>query len=387
MNYTVLQLKDKSLKSIHRRHPWVFSGGIFTDTKELRAGDKVQISDRSGRILGTGHFGDRSIAVRLLSFDDSNINAVFYHEKLQNALDVRLSIGLPAVETDAFRLIHGEGDGLPGLIIDIYRKSAVVQTHSAGMSRDIDSIKEAISGITGLQIEETIHISAETKSKGTWDNEKSEGSEFLENGHLFYANWKDGQKTGFFIDQRENRALLGSLSKGKKVLNAFSYTGGFSVYALKAGASLVHSLDSSQGALDLGEKHLKMNGLSDSLHVSIQADALDFFSKGDVEDYDIIVLDPPAFAKHRSARHRAVQAYKRLNAMAMKKAKKGSLLFTFSCSQVVTPELFAHTIAAAAMETGRSMRILRHLHQPPDHPVGIYHPEGEYLKGLLLRID
>ncbi len=180
---------------------------------------------------------------------------------------------------------------------------------------------------------------------------------------------------------------MGSLSRDKKVLNAFSYTGGFSVYALKAGAEMVHSLDSSRGALDLGEEHLKMNDLSDSRHESIQADALDFFSKGNIEEYDIIVLDPPAFAKHRSARHRAVQAYKRLNAMAMKKAKKGSLLFTFSCSQVVTPELFAHTIAAAAMETGRSMRILRHLHQPPDHPVGIYHPEGEYLKGLLIRID
>ncbi len=387
MNYTVLQLKDKSLKSIHRRHPWVFSGGIFTDTHKLIEGDKVQISDRSGKILGTGHFGDRSIAVRLLSFHDEEINSAFYREKLQNALDMRLSIGLPSAETDAFRLVHGEGDGLPGLIIDIYRKSAVIQTHSGGMSRDIDLIQEAISGLSGLQIDETIHISAETKSQGDLDSEKSEGSEFLENGHRFYANWKDGQKTGFFIDQRENRALLGSLSKGKKVLNAFSYTGGFSVYALKAGAELVHSLDSSRGALDLGEEHLKMNDLSESKHESIQADALEFFSKGDVEEYDIIVLDPPAFAKHRSARHRAVQAYKRLNAMAMKKAKKGSLLFTFSCSQVVTPDLFSHTIAAAAMETGRSMRTLRHLHQPPDHPVGIYHPEGEYLKGLLLRID
>jgi len=306
---------------------------------------------------------------------------------LQNALDVRLTIGLPSADTDAFRLIHGEGDGLPGLIIDVYRKSAVIQTHSGGMSRDIDLIKKAVAELSGLVINESIHISAETKSQGTWDTGQSEGSEFLENGHRFYANWKDGQKTGFFIDQRENRALLGSLSKGKKVLNAFSYTGGFSVYALKAGAELVHSLDSSRGALDLGEEHLNMNDLSDFKHESIQADALDFFSKGEVEDYDIIVLDPPAFAKHRSARHRAVQAYKRLNALAMKKAKKGSLLFTFSCSQVVTPDLFAHTIAAAAMETGRSMRILRHLHQPPDHPVGIYHPEGEYLKGLLLRID
>jgi 23S rRNA (cytosine1962-C5)-methyltransferase len=255
------------------------------------------------------------------------------------------------------------------------------------MSGDYELIKEAISGLAGIIIDETIHISAETKSQGTWNTDQSEGSEFLENGHRFYANWKEGQKTGFFIDQRENRALLGSLSKGKKVLNAFSYTGGFSVYALKAGAEMVNSLDSSRGALDLGEEHIRMNDLNESSHESIQAEALEFFSKEEVGEYDIIVLDPPAFAKHRSARHRAVQAYKRLNAMAMKKAKKGSLIFTFSCSQVVTPDLFAHTIAAAAMETGRNMRILRHLHQPPDHPVGIYHPEGEYLKGLLLRID
>ncbi|MFT6997809.1 MAG: 23S rRNA (cytosine1962-C5)-methyltransferase [Cryomorphaceae bacterium] len=387
MNYTILQLKDKSLNSIHRRHPWVFSGGIFTDTKNLQEGDKVQIADRFGKILGTGHFGARSIAVRLLSFGDVEINSAFYKEKLQNALDVRLSIGLPSTETDAFRLIHGEGDGLPGLIIDVYRKSAVIQTHSGGMSGDYELIKEAISGLAGIIIDETIHISAETKSQGTWNTDQSEGSEFLENGHRFYANWKEGQKTGFFIDQRENRALLGSLSKGKKVLNAFSYTGGFSVYALKAGAEMVNSLDSSRGALDLGEEHIRMNDLNESSHESIQAEALEFFSKEEVGEYDIIVLDPPAFAKHRSARHRAVQAYKRLNAMAMKKAKKGSLIFTFSCSQVVTPDLFAHTIAAAAMETGRNMRILRHLHQPPDHPVGIYHPEGEYLKGLLLRID
>lgn len=347
----------------------------------------MHIADRSGRVLGTGHFGQRSIAVRLLSFDNVEIDAAFYQEKLQNALNVRLTLGLPSSNTDAFRLIHGEGDGLPGLIIDVYRKSAVIQSHNGGMEKDIDMIKEAIKGLSGLSIEETIHISAETKNNGTWDKNQSEGSEFLENGHRFYANWKDGQKTGFFIDQRENRALLGSLSKGKKVLNAFSYTGGFSVYALKAGAEMVHSLDSSRVALDLGEEHLKMNDLSESNHESIQAEALEFFSKGEVSQYDIIVLDPPAFAKHRSARHKAVQAYKRLNAMAMKKAKKGSLLLTFSCSQVVTPDLFAHTIAAAAMETGRNMRILRHLHQPPDHPVGIYHPEGEYLKGILLQID
>lgn len=387
MNYPILQLKDKSLNSIRRRHPWVFSGGIATDTRTLTEGEKVRVADRTGRILGTGHFGKRSIAVRLLSFSDEEINATLYHKRLQNALDTRLSIGLPSASTNAFRLVHGEGDGLPGLIVDVYRKSAVIQTHNGGMVNDLEMIKEAIRKLDGLKIDETIHISSETKSGEAWNDDQSEGSEFLENGHLFYANWKEGQKTGFFIDQRENRALLGTLSTGKKVLNAFSYTGGFSVYALKAGAEMVHSLDSSRRALDLGEEHLKMNGLNEANHESIQAEALEFFSKGDVGEYDITVLDPPAFAKHRSARHRAVQAYKRLNAMAMKKAKKGSLLLTFSCSQVVSPDLFAHTIAAAAMETERNVRILRHLHQPSDHPVSIYHPEGEYLKGLLLRID
>jgi len=387
MSYPVLTLKDKSLKSIRRRHPWVFSGGLNNAESDLSEGDKVYIADRKGKILGTGHYGSRSIAVRLLSFKEEQIGHEFYSAKIQNALDARRAMNLPSPETEAFRLIHGEGDELPGLIVDIYRNTAVIQTHSGGMSRDVEAIEKAVVALDGVHIKECIHISAEAKSQKTWDDKHSEGGEFLENGHLFYANWKEGQKTGFFIDQRENRALLGSLSKGKKVLNAFSYSGGFSIYALKAGAATVHSLDSSKTALDLGEKHLNMNDLNMENHLSIQADAMEFFRNEEVAEYDIIVLDPPAFAKHRSARHRAVQAYKRLNALAMKKAKKGSLLMTFSCSQVVTPDLFTHTIAAAAMETGRSMRILRHLHQPPDHPVGIYHPEGEYLKGLLLRID
>jgi 23S rRNA (cytosine1962-C5)-methyltransferase len=387
MNYPVLTLKDKSLKSIRRRHPWVFSGGLDHTEIELKEGDKVFIADRKGKILGTGHYGQRSIAVRLLSFKETELDADFYGKKIQNSFDTRRVLNLPSSLTDAFRLVHGEGDELPGLIIDIYRDKAVIQTHSNGMAKDFNAIEKALFSVEGLEVDECIHISADSKQQPMWNSEKSEGTEFLENGHLFYANWKEGQKTGFFIDQRENRALLGSLSNGKKVLNAFSYTGGFSIYALKAGAAAVHSLDSSRGALDLGEEHLKMNNLNPENHQSIQADAMEFFRQENVADYDIIVLDPPAFAKHRSARHRAVQAYKRLNALAMKKAKKGSLLMTFSCSQVVTPDLFANTIAAAAMETGRSMRILRHLHQPPDHPIGIYHPEGEYLKGLLLRID
>ena len=385
MDYPIIKLKDKSLKSIRRKHPWVFSGGIYSDMSGLSEGEKVCIADSKNNILGTGHFGQRSIAVRLLSFNQSAIDADFYQKKLQNALETRRFIDLPSEETNAFRLVHGEGDQLPGLVIDVYANCAVVQTHSSGMSQDFSLIEKGLKSLDGIDFDHVIHISAE-KNRGQ-SVLPVEGTEFLENGHTFFANWAKGQKTGFFIDQRENRALLGSLAHGKKVLNAFSYTGGFSIYALKAGAESVHSLDSSEMALKLGEEHLQMNSIAGEKHQSIQADALRFFSEAKVDLYDIIVLDPPAFAKHRSARHKAVQAYKRLNAMTMKKAKAGSLLFTFSCSQVVTPELFEHTIAAAAMETGRDVRVLKHLHQPPDHPVSIYHPEGEYLKGFLLRID
>jgi len=385
MDYPILKLKEKSIKSIKRRHPWVFSGAISSDMSELSEGEKVCIADGRGNILGTGHFGKRSIAIRLLSFEHTILDENFYQLKLQNALDTRTLLGLPSSHTDAFRLVHGEGDQLPGLVIDVYANYAVVQTHSAGMDNDFPLIEKSLRQLTGVQIAEIIKVSAE--KNGSDHVFSKDGTEITEHGHKFYANWAKGQKTGFFIDQRENRALLGSLSKGKKVLNTFSYTGGFSIYALKAGATHVHSLDSSSLALKLGEEHVRMNNLSEDKHESIQADALSFFGEADVAAYDIIVLDPPAFAKHRSARHKAIQAYKRLNSMAIKKAKSGTLLMTFSCSQVVTPDLFEHTIASAAMDTRRSVRVLRHLHQPADHPVSIYHPEGEYLKGLLLRID
>jgi 23S rRNA (cytosine1962-C5)-methyltransferase len=387
MSYPLLTIKDKSLKSIQRKHPWVFSGGVESDLSAYTDGDKVLVANRKGKVLGTGHFGDRSIAVRLLSFGDALIDAEFYAQKLQNALESRLQMNLPSEKTNGFRLVHGEGDQLPGLIIDIYATAAVVQTHSSGMARDFEIIKEALLGLSGVELETVVHISAENNQKETSADSIGGGIDFLENGHRFHSNWATGQKTGFFIDQRENRAFLGSISKGKKVLNAFSYTGGFSVYALMAGASEVHSLDSSAKALELGEKHVAMNGLSEDRHKSIQADALKHIATEEMSEYDIVVLDPPAFAKHRSARHRAVQAYKRLNAKAMSKMKSGSILMTFSCSQVVTPDLFENTIAAAAMETRRSVRILKHLHQPADHPTSIYHPEGEYLKGLALRID
>lgn len=387
MNYPVLRLKEKSLKSLKRRHPWIFSGGLFDFSSDLREGDKVKISDSKGRILGTGHYGERSIAVRILSFSDCEIHEGFYRDKLENAAFTRKLIGLPNRETNAYRLVHGEGDGLPGLIIDVYDRLAVVQTHSQGMSNDYPLIHAALKSSKGIELDQCVHLSAEKGVVEEYQDDVQGEVGFLENGMHFYSNWQTGQKTGFFLDQRDNRALLGSLSKGKNVLNAFSYTGGFSVYALKAGAAEVHSLDSSAPALELGERHVELNSVKPNLHQSIKANALDYFKDADLSQYDIMVIDPPAFAKHRSARHKAIQAYKRLNAAAFKKAKEGGLIMTFSCSQVVTPDLFHHTVASAAMEAGRSMRVLKHLRQPPDHPVSIYHPEGEYLKGLLVKVD
>lgn len=385
MEYKIIRLKDKSLKSLKRRHPWVFSGGILNASSELEEGEKVWVADSKGRILGTGQYGHRSIAVRMLSFEKKIIDTDFYTKKFKNAAETRKLLGIPNTQTTAYRLIHGEGDGLPGLIVDIYDKLAVVQSHSRGMAMDFELIANALR--SNLKVDHVAHTSAEKGVETPDFTGIPEEIEFLENGNRFLSNWKKGQKTGFFLDQRDNRHLLGTLSKEKKVLNAFSYTGGFSVYALGAGATEVHSLDSSASALALSEKHVELNGLPTEKHRTIQADALEFFKNEDLSAYDILVIDPPAFAKHRSARHRAVQAYKRLNAAAMKKAKSGSLILTFSCSQVVTPDLFENTITAAAVEVGKNVRVLKHLHQPADHPVSIFHPEGEYLKGLLLKVD
>jgi 23S rRNA (cytosine1962-C5)-methyltransferase len=386
MNYPTLQVKDKSLKSLERKHPWVFSGGLNIPSQPIEDGSPVFLT-KGKKVLATGHYANGSIAVRILDFSEKIIDKHFYEDKIGKAIKLRSNLDLPSDKTNAFRLIHGEGDGLPGLIVDIYGEYAVIQMHSSGMHRDLPLIRKALekheiakffiplSAEKGAQIEIPEHLADET--------------EILEHGLKFKVNWATGQKTGFFLDQRENRRLLGEFSKGKKVLNAFSYTGGFSIYALANGAREVHSLDSSKKATAGCEAHVALNGFDPSRHRAITEDALRYLSAEQMrkEAYDLIVLDPPAFAKHRSARHKAVQAYKRINALAMKTIAPGGILFTFSCSQVVTPDLFNHTIASAAMETGRNIRILQHLHQPPDHPVSIFHPEGEYLKGLLLQVE
>lgn len=382
--YRTIELK-RGKQSVNRKHPWIFSGALHNIPRDIPEGEKVCVVDESGATVVTGHFAKGSIAVRALAFGPAVVDDNFYTEKIQNAFSLRESLGLVGGEsTNAYRLIHGEGDGIPGLVIDIYNGVAILQSHSAGVSADVEQISKGLKNVLGDSLSE---ISLKNVEKNETKGSPAE-AEITEHGHRFVVDYVTGQKTGFFIDQRENRKLLGSYANGKKILNAFSYTGGFSVYALSGGASEVHSLDSSKSALATLEKNLEINAFTKANHKSIGADALEYLNSDEASEaeYDIIVLDPPAFAKHRSARHRAIQAYKRLNARAMKILKPGSLLFTFSCSQVVTPELFNHTIAAAAIESGKDIRILHHLHQPADHPVSIFHPEGEYLKGLVLQI-
>ncbi|HKL03611.1 MAG TPA: class I SAM-dependent rRNA methyltransferase [Cryomorphaceae bacterium] len=382
--YRTVELK-RGKQSINRKHPWIFSGALHNIPRDISEGEKVCVVNESGEVVVTGHFAKGSIAIRALAFSSVVIDEKFYTEKIQNALSLRESLGLVKSDsTNAYRLMHGEGDGIPGLVVDIYNKIAVLQSHSAGVSADVPMITQALKNVIG---DDLVDVSLKNVGK---DEVKATPSqvEITEHGHRFAVDYVTGQKTGFFIDQRENRKLLGSFAEGKKILNAFSYTGGFSVYALNGGASEVHSLDSSKSALATLDINLDLNGFDDARHTSLAEDALGYLNSDEAKEaeYDIIVLDPPAFAKHRSARHRAIQAYKRLNARAMNILKPGSLLFTFSCSQVVTPELFNHTIAAAAIDSGKDIRILHHLHQPADHPISIFHPEGEYLKGLVLQI-
>ena len=385
-DYPLLILKKGKEKSIGRKHPWIFSGAFAKIPKDLDEGDKVYVATATNHILATAYYGSASITARVLAFKQVTIDLDFYISKIAAAFILRQKLGLiQNPNTNTFRLIHGEGDGLPGLIVDIYNKVAIIQSHSKGIENDKKLISQAIQATMGKEIEKIHFRSAE---KETMDRSNDAIAEVKEYGNTFLVDYVLGQKTGFFIDQRENRNLLARYANGNKILNAFSYSGGFSIYALNAGAREVHSLDSSQSAMDLVMENLKANDLNDTNHTCIVQDALAYINSADAEKeaYDIIVLDPPAFAKHKSARHKAIQAYKRLNARAMKIMKKDSVLFTFSCSQVVTPELFYSTIRAAAIESKRTVQIIHYLHQPADHPVSIYHPEGEYLKGLALRV-
>jgi 23S rRNA (cytosine1962-C5)-methyltransferase len=389
----IILKKGKEI-SVRRLHPWIFSGAIQQLEGNVVDGAWVEVTDAKGNTLGFGHYQNGSIAVRLLSFDTSPPSESFWPLKIMHALRLRKGSGLPSELTNAFRLIHGEGDGLPGLIIDYYDGVAVMQAHSSGMHNDRQVIAQAIKEVFQGEVKAIYYKSHGTLPGKLRDNTNDQyllgmgviPHIVLEYGNKFYIDWEEGQKTGFFLDQRENRKLLSQFSKGRKVLNTFCYTGGFSVYALNAGASLVHSVDASQKAIDLTIKNLELNGFNTHIHRCIAEDTFDFL-KDKKDEYDVMVLDPPAFAKHRDARHQAVKGYQRLNSEAMEKIRPGGVIFTFSCSQVVDRQLFYDTIVSAAIQAGRQIKVLHHLSQPADHPVSIFHPEGEYLKGLVLYVE
>lgn len=386
-----IRIHKHKTDSILRRHPWIFSGAIADSTDDLSDGETVTVTDAKGRFLARGHFQHATIAVRVLSFEDVEIDASFFQSALKRAIDLRKSMQLFTKENSICRLVHGEGDSLPGLVVDFYNGTAVVQCHSLGMYANIEHISNGLIAVLGKSLKAVYSKSSDTLPQradiaDTYVYGKCETPHIAkEHGVSLSIDWVTGQKTGFFIDQRENRFLLGKYSEGKKVLNTFCYSGGFSLLALKHGASLVHSLDSSKKAIVLTEENVRINGFEDR-HGSIVADAMEYM-KDLPEDYDIIILDPPAFAKHREKRHKAIQGYKRLNAHAIRQIKPGGIIFTFSCSQVVDKYLFNNTIIAAAIEAGRNVRILEQLHQPADHPINAFHPEGEYLKGLVIQVD
>ncbi|MFZ1748643.1 MAG: class I SAM-dependent rRNA methyltransferase [Saprospiraceae bacterium] len=394
MNFPKIILKSNKEGSLLRNHPWVFSGAIQYIPKGVADGDLVDVYAKDDLYLGTGYYqSGGSIAVRVISFVKSPIDQVFWNGIIANARNYRLTIGLPNEDTDAYRLIHGEGDGIPGLIIDMYHQTAVIQCHTTGVYKNVKWIADALSTNFGEELT-TIYV----RCKDTMpENDQVEMADtFLlgndaetiitENGIKFKINVVTGQKTGFFLDQRDNRFLLASHAADKRVLNCFSYTGGFSLYALMANAAEVVSVDISDKAMDLLEDNIKLNPTA-GLHTGHCANVMQYLNDPDLTPFDIVVVDPPAFAKSNHKRHNAVQAYKRLNTLAMKKVVSGGLLFTFSCSQVVGTQLFYDTIVAAGLESKRKVRLIKSLSQGPDHPINLYHPEGHYLKGLVLYIE
>lgn len=389
-----IYLKRGKTESLRRYHPWIFSGAIAKIEPGIIEGDLVNVIDENGNIVAVGHYQIGSIAVRILSFKPSTIDTTFWEQKISAAYEVRKRLGLVNKEkNNIFRLIHGEGDGLPGLIVDIYGKTAVVQAHSVGMHYCRNVIAEALMKIgDGLlesvyyKSETTLPFKAALNPKDGYLVGNSSDSVAIENSLSFYIDWLEGQKTGFFIDQRENRALLEKYAKDKTVLNMFCYTGGFSVYAMRGGAQLVHSVDCSAKAIALTERNIELNYPNDTRHEAYTEDAFKFLEKAG-NQYNLIVLDPPAFAKHKDALQSALKGYTRLNAIAFEKIQPGGIIFTFSCSQAVSPQQFRLAVFTAAAKSGRHVRILHQLHQPADHPICIYHPEGEYLKGLVLSVD
>ena len=387
-------LKPGKEESLKRFHPWIFSGAIARIVGEPEEGEIVEVYSSNKEYIAKGHFQIGSIAVRVLTFKQEPINLNFWRQRLAAAFDVRKSVGVADNPiNDTYRLVHGEGDGLPGLIIDVYAKTAVMQAHSAGMHVDRMEIADALSQVMDGKIENiyyksetTLPFKADLSPENGFIVGGSSDNIATEYGLKFHVDWLKVQKTGFFIDQRENRALLERYSKDKSVLNMFCYTGGFSFYAMRGGAKQVHSVDSSAKAIDLTNKNVELNFPNDERHEAFAEDAFKYLDRmGD--QYDIIILDPPAFAKHKDALRNALKGYRKINANALEKIKPGGILFTFSCSQVVSKENFRTAVFSAAAQTGRRVRILHQLTQPADHPINIYHPEGEYLKGLVLYVE
>lgn len=393
-NIITLRLKRGKEESLDRFHPWVFSGALVQMPDNVDEGDTVAVETFDGRKIGLGHYQIGSIAVRMLTFSDESIDEDFYYRRLEEALRLRRALGLIRSDNDAYRLVHGEGDFLPGLVVDVYGPTAVVQAHSPGMHFARGIIARQLMALpdTGLRnvyykSETTLPYKAHLDPQNEYIIGAAENDIATENGLRFRIDWLRGQKTGFFVDQRDNRSLLEHYSHGRRVLNMFCYTGGFSVYAMRGNADKVVSVDSSAKAITLTDANVKLNFPDDSRHKAVAEDAFKYIDNMDKDEFDLIILDPPAFAKHRSALRNALRGYQKLNAKAFEKIAPGGIMFTFSCSQAVSREQFRLAVFSAAAQTGRKVRILHQLTQPADHPVNIYHPEGEYLKGLILYVE
>ena len=387
-------LKRGKEESLLRFHPWVFSGAIQRADDGIEEGEVVRVLTANGDFIAIGHYQIGSIAVRVLSFRDVTIDADFWASRLGSALRMRQAIGIADnPNNNTYRLVHGEGDLLPGLVIDVYGKTAVMQAHSVGMHVSRIEIAEQLMKVMDTRLENvyyksetTLPYKADLGQENGFIYGGSDDNTAIENGLLFHVDWLRGQKTGFFVDQRDNRSLLERFAKDKSVLNMFCYTGGFSFYAMRGGAKLVHSVDSSAKAIELTNRNVQLNFPGDQRHQAFCEDAFKYLEQ-DGDQYDLIILDPPAFAKHRGALHNALKGYTRLNMKAFQKIQSGGILFTFSCSQVVTKDHFRNAVFTAAAQAGRKVRILHQLHQPADHPINIFHPEGEYLKGLVLYVE
>lgn len=392
--YKQVYLKPRKQESLLRFHPWIFSGALAGMDDGIEEGEVVRVITHEGQFIAVGHYQIGSIAVRVLSFRDITIDSAFWRSRLEAALLMRQRIGIADnPNNNTFRLVHGEGDNLPGLIIDCYGETAVMQAHSVGMHYCRQEICDALIDVMGGRIknvyyksETTLPYKAHLGEEDGFIHGRTDDNVAVENGLKFRVDWLRGQKTGFFVDQRENRSLLEKYAMGKSVLNMFCYTGGFSVYAMRGGAKLVHSVDSSAKAIELTNANVALNFPDDSRHEAFCEDAFKYLDNNN-DKYDLIILDPPAFAKHRGALHNALKGYTRLNVKGLERIRKGGILFTFSCSQVVTKDNFRNAVFTAAAQTGRKVRILHQLHQPADHPINIYHPEGEYLKGLVLYVE